>query len=220
MLRIFAGYDERESIGFAVFCHSLIARASQPLSIIPLSSSGLPEGSNSFTMSRFLVPYLCGFKGRAIFCDASDMLVKADIAELGCLFDDRFAVQVVKHAPYQTRHRTKYKGTSMECPNSTYLRKNWASVMLFNCEHVAWSAYTPAYLRQAKPIDCLQLRNCADHEIGELPDGWNRMVDEGQPIEGARLMHWTAGIPAFDAYRDSPGAQEWHSERIKMKWVG
>jgi hypothetical protein len=40
---------------------------------------------------------------------------------------------------------------------------------------------------------------------------WNRLVDEGQPTGDALLMHWTAGIPAFAAYRQAPGAERWHA---------
>lgn len=220
MIHLFCGYDERESIGFAVFAHSVITRASKPVCLIPLSSRGLPEGSNSFTLSRFLVPHLMGFQGRAIFCDASDMLMQADIAELDALFDDSYAVQVVKHADYKTRHKTKYRGTSMECPNRDYARKNWASVMLINCEHPAWLCMNPDNLPTADMVNCLQLRHCYDHDIGELPEEWNRLADEGQSLDGAKLVHWTAGIPAFDAYHDAPGAELWHRERLRMKRVG
>lgn len=219
MIYVFCGYDERESIGFAVFCHSLIVRSTQPLAIIPLSSRGLPEGTNSFTMSRFLVPYLMGYQGRAIFCDSSDMLMQGDIAELDALFDDRYAVQVVKHPDYKTRHKTKYRGTSMECPNSDYPRKNWASVMLMNCAHPAWSSATPERLASGKPVDMLKLEYCGDY-IGSLPDEWNRLVDEGHPIEGAKILHWTAGIPAFEAYADAPGSYLWNKERMNLKRVG
>lgn len=218
MIKLFCGYDEREALGYAVFCHSVLRRASQPVEFIPLASMGLPEGSNSFTVSRFLVPYLCGFKGHAIFCDASDMLMLGDIAELDSLFNPAYAVQVVKHAPYRTRHKTKYRGTSMECPNSDYERKNWASVMLINCEHLAWIDATPALLANHGVLSELQLRACQDDEIGELPPDWNRLVDEGH--EGGKLLHWTAGIPAFPLYRDAPFADLWHYERSHLETVG
>jgi hypothetical protein len=43
-------------------------------------------------LSRFLVPWLCNFKGHAIFADGSDMICLADIAELDSLFDPSKAV--------------------------------------------------------------------------------------------------------------------------------
>jgi hypothetical protein len=36
MIRIFAGYDPREAIGYHVFCQSLIERTSEPVAITPL----------------------------------------------------------------------------------------------------------------------------------------------------------------------------------------
>lgn len=214
MIHLFAGWDEREAVGFHVFVQSVMKRASQPVSIVPLSSMGLPQGSNAFTLSRFLVPELMAYRGHAIFCDGSDMLMRADIAELDALFDPRYAVQLVKHAPYKTKHKIKYKGTSMECPNTNYERKNWTSVMLINCEHEAWGREGPASVLQA-----LQLRTLADSEIGELPSAWNVLADEDQPIDGAKVLHWTAGVPAFAAYAQSPGAKHWHRERADMERI-
>ena len=40
-----------------------------------------PCQSTEFTYTRFLVPYLCGYQGKAIFIDC-DMLCLGDIAEL------------------------------------------------------------------------------------------------------------------------------------------
>jgi hypothetical protein len=177
---------------------------------------GLPEGSNAFTVSRFLVPWLCGFKGHAIFCDASDMLMLGDVAELDALFDPAYAVQVVKHPDYKTRHKTKYRGTSMECPNMDYPRKNWASVMLINCEHPAWAAANPEVLGMVNPVEVLGLE--WTKSVEDLPPEWNCLVDEGQPA--GKLLHWTAGIPGFTAYHDAPYAELWHHERRLLETLG
>lgn len=215
-IKVFAGWDEREAIGYSVFCHSVILRASRPVEFIPLSSMGLPEGSNSFTVSRFLVPWLCGFKGHAIFCDASDMLMLGDIAELDSLFNPEYAVQVVKHPDYKTRNRTKYRSTSMECPNMDYPRKNWASVMIINNEHPDWGWAGPESLALSKVGGLLSLDWLA--EIGPLSPEWNCLVDEGH--DRGKLLHWTAGIPAFPAYHDAPYADLWHHERRLLETVG
>ena len=216
MIRLFGGFDEREALGYAVFCHSVLRHATQPVSFIPLCSMGLPEGSNAFTVSRFLVPWLCGFKGHAIFCDASDMLMLGDVAELDALFDPAYAVQVVKHPDYKTRHKTKYRGTSMECPNMDYPRKNWASVMLINCEHPDWYGSSPDSIRDSAPSKLLQFS--FSPEVGELPAEWNCLVDEGQPL--GKVAHWTAGIPGFTAYHDAPYAELWHHERRLLETLG
>lgn len=215
-LTIFCGYEEAEAVGFQVFVHSLLKRATRPVRIIPLTSMGLPEGSNSFTMSRFLVPWLMRFQGRAIFADASDMVMEEDIAKLDDLFSPVLAVQVVKQPIYKTRHHVKYRGTDLECPNRDYERKNWASLMLINCEHRAWTGLTPERIASLSPLHLLQFQNIPDECIGELPPEWNVLVDEGHETEGAKILHWTAGIPGFPMYRSAPCARDWMREFESM----
>lgn len=214
-IRLFCGYDRREAIGFHVFVSSVLRHATAPVEIHPLDSRGLPVGTNDFTLSRFLVPALCGFRGFAVFADACDMLATADIAELWGRRDGAKAVQVVNHA-YSSRHREKYIGTSMQCPNVPYPRKNWASLMLVNCEHPAWAKMTADRIAASKVGALLQFRWLEDAEIGVLPDTWNRLVDEGQAVDGAAILHWTAGIPAFPHYAGAPGADLWRQELASM----
>lgn len=219
MIHVFCGFDRRESVGFHVFVDSLLEHASQPVSVHALASRGMPVGSNEFTFSRFLVPWLCGYQGHAIFCDGSDMLCLADIAELDALFDPAFAVQVVKRPTYRTQHRQKYVGSIMQCPNIDYPRKQWASVMLINCGDPAWRAFNPQTLGSMPWRRTLQFEFLRDEQIGELPEAWNRVVDEGDSPDGAKLLHWTAGIPAFPAYRDAPAASQWHAARKQMQEI-
>jgi hypothetical protein len=216
MIRLFCGYDTREAIGFHVFVASVLEHASVPVAITPLDSRGMPEGSNSFTTSRFLVPYLCGFKGWAIFADACDMLMLGDIAQLLEHCNPRKAAMVVPNN-YRTRNPRKYIGTPMECENRDYSMKNWASLMLINCQHPAWAGMTPHQVAKQEPLDLLQFRFCDEGDLGFLPDEWNRLVDEGQLINGAEVLHWTAGIPAFEHYRRAPGARLWHGQLAVME---
>lgn len=225
MIRLFCGFDQREAIGYHVFAASVIEHATAPVQFVPLTSRGLPQGTNAFTFSRFLVPSLCGFEGHAIFMDGADMVALGDIAELDALFDPAFAVQVVKHPDYKTRHPIKYRETGMECVNRDYARKNWASVMIFNCAHPYWRPLDHGTLHTVAGLSLLQfggLRIDDDpkrglmREVGELPNEWNRIVDEGQPVEGAKLLHWTAGIPGMPAYAQSPGAWHWFEAHALM----
>lgn len=157
-----------------------------------------------------------GFDGRAIFADASDMLMLSDIAELDSMFDKTFAVQVVKHN-YKTRHKLKYVGTDMQCPNRDYDRKNWASVMLINCGHESWKVATPENIASKPALDWLQFKHI--DSIGEIPAEWNCLVDEGQNSDGAKLLHWTAGIPCFPMYANAPRAKDWNEAHREMAEV-
>jgi hypothetical protein len=222
MIRLFCGFDHRESIGFHVFASSVVQRSSVQVGIYALGSHNMPVGSNDFTYSRFLVPYLCGYQGHAIFADGADMLVRGDLAELDALFDPRFAVQMVLRPNYLTRNPRKYIGTPMESENRDYARKNWASVMLINCAHPYWKLLDPRTLASVAGLSLLQFGgldfggNKRMPEIGALPDRWNRIVDEGDSIEGAAILHWTAGIPGFDYYVDAPGADLWFAQRAEV----
>ncbi len=85
-VNIVVGFDQREAIAYHVFCQSIIEHATMPVQFIPLRLNpgkiniGESDGSNTFTYSRFLTPYLMNFQGWAIFADG-DMICKADIAK-------------------------------------------------------------------------------------------------------------------------------------------
>lgn len=215
-IQLFCGFDQRESAGFHVYVSSVIKRATKPVAIHALSSMGLPQCSNAFTFSRFLVPWLMGFKGHAIFTDGSDQMMLADIVELDSLFDPKYAVQVVKQDEYISQHERKYIGTEMECPQSNYPRKNWASVMILNCEHSVWFGLTPSAIEMKTPMQLLQFQDLHDHEIGALPPQWNVLVDEGQDLAEAKILHWSNGLPTFIHYRNARASKDWHNEFDSM----
>lgn len=210
-LEIFTGFDPREAVGWHVFAQSVIDHTSLPVCFQPLQNRhlGMPEGTNQFTFSRFLIPWLRSWEpGVVLFADGCDMLCRADVAELFDLADPGMAVQVVKH-DYETRHPIKYVGTPLECGNGDYPRKNWASLMLINCGHFAWRQITPEAVRTMRPLDLLQLRFLPEDRVGALPAEWNWLADEHGPSDSAKLLHWTAGIPAMPAYGQAPHAAEW-----------
>lgn len=218
MIRIYAGYDPRAIVGFHVFQSSVIRRSSLPISIAPLHLpmlSGYAEkhtdGSNPFVYSRFLVPWLSAWKGFALFADASDMLCRADIAQLWELRDPAMAVQVVKH-DYQSQTTRKYIGTKMETVNEHYERKNWSSLMLINCAHYAWRALIPQIVGEMSGADLHRLSFIPDRFIGELPATWNHLVIEQPHDSRAAVAHFTLGIPAIEHYQCCPFADEWRHE--------
>jgi lipopolysaccharide biosynthesis glycosyltransferase len=117
---IYVGFDPREAACYHVFCESVIERASVPVSFHPLHSSllsgfdGQRDGSNAFIYSRFLPPYLQGYKDWAVFADG-DMTVLEDVDKLWSLRDESKAVMVVKH-DYKTKHSRKYIGRRIKVP--------------------------------------------------------------------------------------------------------
>ncbi len=212
MIRIFTGYDPREAIGWHVFNQSLVNTCSEPFSVTPLYSAAKTDGTNAFTYARFQVPSLCNFEGWALFVDAADMLVRGDLAELWALRDPEYAVQVVKH-DYRTTSNVKYIGTDLESPNTDYPRKNWASLMLFNCGHPAhrvWLTQTPDDMAaEIGGSNVMRMNWLQLHEIGNLPGEWNHLVREYAPQPDAKLVHYTLGIPAFKHYEQDEFSDEW-----------
>ena len=207
MIRLFCGWDEREAAGLGVFVNSVVERASEHVAIIPLHGPQR-NGSNAFTYVRFDVPRICEYEGWAIFADGSDMVCRADIAELWAMRNPKYAVQVVKH-DYTSNAKRKYIGTDMESPNVHYLRKNWSSLILWNCAHPAnkVEARNTLFGHQFSWLD--------DDLIGELPLSWNWLCDEYGDSPKAKILHWTQGIPGFRHYRHAPMAEVWHAEQEK-----
>jgi hypothetical protein len=218
LIRVFIGYDPREAVAFGVLSHSIHARASEPVAIAPVRLSELqavyrrprdPLQSTDFSFSRFLAPWLCDYRGWAIFMDC-DMLVLADIAELWRLRDERYAVQVVKHH-HVPREDIKFLGAKQ----TKYEKKNWSSVMLLNCERC--TRLTPEFVNSASGLELHQFKWLGDDGlIGEIPSRWNHLVGYDVPRRDAALVHYTIGGPYFEEYRDCEYAAEWLSEQQEM----
>jgi lipopolysaccharide biosynthesis glycosyltransferase len=216
---VFIGYDPREAIAYHVCANSIIRLASQPAAIIPLALNLLDDykethtdGSNHFIYSRFLVPHLMQYKGHAIFIDG-DMILRDDIVELWNLRRFDCDVQVVKH-DYQTRMSEKYLGSK----NENYPRKNWSSVILWNCGSAPNKVLTPEFVMSSTGAQLHRFTWIQDERIGELPIEWNWLPDEFGPNPDAKLLHYTLGTPSFHEFATTPQGDEWHRERIYTEY--
>jgi lipopolysaccharide biosynthesis glycosyltransferase len=209
-VKIYIGFDQRESVAYHTFVQSLIDNASIPLQITPLAVKNLDEyeekhedKSNDFVYSRFLTPFLNDFEGWAIFADG-DMICQTDIKELLDLRDDSKALQLVKH-DYQTKAYKKYLGNI----NQDYPRKNWSSVILWNCAHPKHRILTPDFITNQTGKYLHRFSWLEDDEIGELPKEWNWLATEYPKNEQAKIIHYTLGTPCFKDYRDTEMSDIW-----------
>ncbi len=215
MIRVFIGYDSAEEVAFSVLAHSILARASVPVTAAPVKLSQLKAvfdrshnslQSTEFSFSRFLTPYLAGYEDWALFMDC-DMLMLEDIAQLWKLRDERYAVQVVKHF-HVPKEDVKFLGNTQ----TKYEKKNWSSVMLMNCARC--KALTPEYVDRASGLELHQFKWLeGEGLIGELPARWNHLVGYDAPRPDAAVAHYTIGGPWFPEYRDTEYSAEWFSER-------
>ena len=221
LVKVFIGYDPQEEVAFHVLQRSIQERSSLPVSIVPVRLSQLngvfnrernPLQSTEFSFSRFLTPWLCDYQGWGIFMDC-DMIMLDDIAKLWALRDSRYAVQVVKH-DYKPKDDTKFLGAVQ----TKYEKKNWSSVILFNCAECG--ALTPDYVNTATGLELHQFKWLQDDgRIGEIPVTWNYLVVEYPASPAAQLVHYTLGGPFFNEYSACDYADQWFSEREALMTV-
>lgn len=117
-----------------------------------------------------------------------DIVVRADVNELAdiALADDSKAVFVAKHVA----------------------RFEWPAVMVFN--NWRCRALTPEYVSTNHPQS---LEWAGDHNmIGELPKEWHHVVGYEPHNEGAKLIHYTAGIPCWPETKNCPHSDKWWDE--------
>jgi hypothetical protein len=228
-LSVYIGYDKREDAAYRVCKASLETHSSIPLRIVRLDADllrnmglyrrgwvaqegqriDLADGrpfSTDFAFTRFLVPALSLYQGWALFCDC-DFLFTADIAELAAMANERYAALCVKHdhIPAET---VKMDGASQ----GRYRRKNWSSLVLWNCAHPANSCLT-MYCVNRMPGRWLHgfdwLR---DELIGELPPSWNWLARVNEPLPTVpKGIHFTLGIPTMPGCADTPYAELWRA---------
>ena len=224
MNKVFVGYDPREDIAYQVCKHS-IARRNKEVLVRPLVQKELreagwytrpidPLSSTEFTFTRFLIPELCDYKGWALFMDC-DMILLTDIQELFDQADEKYAVMCVHH-DYTPREGFKMDGQKQ----SIYPRKNWSSVMLFNCGHPSNKQINSSVVNNTE-ITGKYLHRFSwlqDSEIGQLSHEWNWLTDwYKEPEDGKpKLLHYTEGGPWFENYRDCDYHKEWKIELADM----
>ena len=223
MINVYVGWDSKEPEAFDVCKFSILEHASVPVNVVALKREQLREsklywrtndvGSTEFTISRFLVPYLNGYEGKAIFCDC-DFLFEEDIKYLYDQFDDSKAVQVVKH-DYRPKEKTKFHGHAQEI----YPKKNWSSMVLWNCDHESNNRVTLDVINTKEPSYLHQFKWLHDDEIGEVSHEWNWLEGHYQePQDGSpKAIHFTRGGPWFQGYENVQYADRWLAAQKRLE---
>ena len=221
-MKVFVGYDTREDIAYQVCKHSIETK-SKLADVRPLKQQELRDAgwytrsvdklaSTEFTFTRFLIPELTNFEGWAVFMDC-DMILTTDIKELFDQADPKYAVMCVQH------DYTPKEGIKMDGQKQTiYPRKNWSSVMLFNCAHPSNAVLTQDLVNNPE-INGAYLHRFSwlkDDEIGELDYTWNYLVGVYDDIETPKLIHYTEGGPWFENYRHCEFSNLWKQELADM----
>lgn len=232
MNRIFIGYDSREADAYDVCVKSILRYSEQsisPLKEIPLRVAGLYdrpyriEGaqrydtrdgrpfSTEFSFTRFLVPALCQYEGWALFCDC-DFLFRANLDELFALKDDKYAVMCVKH-DYRPEEGLKMDGQIQQ----PYPRKNWSSLVLWNCGHPSNKKVTIKFANMMPGSLLHGFGWLKDQEIGGLPETWNWLENHSSPAFEPKGVHFSSGGPWFPGYENVSYADEWRSLNASLR---
>ena len=225
MRTVFVGWDEKEIEAFDVAVSSLRSKSRenitvQRLAMRDLQIAGLYERptiskneklvdlisdapmSTGHAIARFFIPHMMNHRGWALFTDG-DVLFRKDVSKLFKLADHKFAVMVVPHN-YAPKNTVKKDGDVQ----TQYQRKNWSSVMLWNCGHPANKKLTLELLNTAPGRDLHRFCWLKDSEIGFLPDSWNWLAGHSTSEDPA-IVHFTEGLPNVVGYENYPYAEEW-----------
>lgn len=226
-LRVYIGWDPRETEAYAVAERSLKRHASIPVDVQPLimsdlhsrglymretetrdgrlwdTISGAPMATE-FALTRFLAPHLAGYDGWALFCD-SDFLFRADVAELLDYCDDRFALFCAQHQ-HEPVEAVKMDGQRQ----TSYLRKNWSSFVLWNCAHLKHAGQVERVNRWPG-LWLHQFRWLEQADIGALPLAWNWLEGVSDPRIEPKAVHFTRGVPNMPGYEYAAYADEWRA---------
>jgi len=223
-MNVYIGYDSREDLAYQVCSYSIKSK-SNSVNIYPLKLNELKEkrlytrdedklGSTEFTFSRFLVPILNNYSGWALFCDC-DILFLNSVEELFSKADDRYAIMCVQH-DYTPKGDTKMDGKIQ----SIYPRKNWSSLVLWNCGHPSNKKVTQELINDPDTTGKYLHRFSwlKDNEIGEVSHEWNWLVGwYEEPKDGApKALHYTEGGPWFPDYRFCDYHDVWKKKLIEM----
>jgi lipopolysaccharide biosynthesis glycosyltransferase len=222
-MKVFVGYDSREQIAYDV-CEYSILKYNRNARVIPLKQDELreqklywrdndPLSSTEFTFTRFLVPHLCDYKGWALFVDC-DFLFQINIEEIFALADDRYAAMVVKH-DYNPPEGIKMDGQKQ----LAYPRKNWSSMILWNCGHPNNQKLTTGLVNKETGQFLHRFSWLKDDMIGELNCQYNWLVNHyHEPKDGKpKLIHYTEGGPWFENYQHCEYGYHW--ERMRAEYV-
>jgi hypothetical protein len=210
-MRVFVGVDESQVVAARVLEHTIRKHASRPVRFTMMMDLPTPEpkdpenrGKTGFSFSRFQIPKLAGYKGRALYVDA-DMQVFKDIAELWDIpFGERKVLCTRQDEPPEA-----WKDSSWFHPGRQM------SVMMLDCERLDWDIgeIVGGLDRGDYNYSDLLFNLCIvpEKEVGDdLPPVWNHL-EQNVPGETG-LTHYTV-VPTQPWKNDeNPLCKTWEAD--------
>jgi lipopolysaccharide biosynthesis glycosyltransferase len=218
--KVYVGWDSTQEVAYEILKYSLLKKSSN-IEVIPIKQHQLrtrsiynrpvdPLSSTEFTFTRFLVPYLQNYKEWALFMDC-DMLPLVDINALFDQVDEKYALMCTQH-DYIPSKKIKMDSKQQEY----YPRKNWSSLVLFNCNHPSNKVLNRDLVNNLNLSGKFFHRFgwLKDEEIGKLSHEFNWLVNwYKEPEDGTpKILHFTEGGPWLDKYNKEQYADIWFNE--------
>ena len=209
VIRVYVGVDRSQALAVPVLEYSIQRHTSAKVEVIPMLDLPVPipaDPRNSqrtgFSFSRFCIPKLAGYSGKAIYMDA-DMLVFRDIRELWDIPFDGAKIVIQKEV--------KFEDITTQKVGAPKKRKKQCAVMLLDCSRLDWEIENIVAGMDAGKYDYEQLM----YDMCILDEA---EVKYGVPFEWNSLEHWdpeTRLIHYTDVY-----TQPWTScgNRLGYLW--
>jgi lipopolysaccharide biosynthesis glycosyltransferase len=138
VIRIFVGTDRSQFLAVSVLEHSIKRYTKAPIEVyamldLPIRQPKDPREHQrtGFSFSRFCIPQLCGYQGKALYMDA-DMLVRKDISELWQMSFDGAKI-IIQEDLNKIQSNTEGKSGAPK------KRIKQCAVMLIDCEKANWN---------------------------------------------------------------------------------
>lgn len=215
-VQVYVGADRSQQLAIKVLEHSIRRYTRAHVKVHPMVDLAVPVPKDprngqrtGFSFSRFCIPELTRYQGRAIYLDA-DMLVFKDILGLWNLPFDGKKVLV------QTD--VQHLDTSLHKENAPPVRKKQCSVMLLDCARLTWSINQVVRDLDEKRYDYPQLLEQLALEPEDaigfgIPFEWNSLEYYGPET---CLIHYTdMGTQPWVSTRN-PNAYLWVNELRAM----
>lgn len=191
VIRVFVGADRSQMLAVPVLEHSIKRHTDARVEVIPMLDLPVPAPKDprngqrtGFSFSRFCIPKLAGYQGKAIYMDA-DMLVFQDIRELWNIPFDGAKVIIQKEV--------KHEDVTLNKAGAPKKRKKQCAVMLLDCGRLDWDIHQIVGEMDAGKYDyeglMYDLCILAEDEIKfGVPFEWNSLEHYDPQT---RLIHYT-----------------------------
>jgi lipopolysaccharide biosynthesis glycosyltransferase len=211
-VRIYVGADRSQLLAVKILEHSIKRHTNLTVQVFPMLDLPIKKTKDprqgqrtGFSFSRFCIPDLAGYTGKAIYMDA-DMLVFRDISELwNWQFDNH---TVLLQRPLLDQQASKANKQTSE------KRIRQCAVMVIDCQKNKWKIddIIDDLDSQKFSYEDLMYRLCIleDEKIGEvLPFEWNSLEHYDQRT---CLIHYTDMNTQPWVSTLNQNASKWYSE--------